>query len=173
MWRNSSGGGADREHHPFHHQGTKQRNQREDERPCVRAAELKLINFLKRTAAEQGRAEGGEAEPNLPDFYYGISITAGVSLSGIQYEVANGSPSLPCPISRQTVASWKGNKEEGKSLFFQAVVFQQTLSLVIITLPPSTTSPRASCFFLLGTTGRILGSCGFTLAFQTLYTDQR
>ena len=50
------------------------------ERESVRAAELKLINFLKRTAGEQAR-EGGGAEPNLPDFYYGISITAGVSRS--------------------------------------------------------------------------------------------
>ena len=73
MWRNSSGGGgrgADREHYPFHHQGTKQRNQRENERACSRAETHQLL--------EENRGRGRRAEPNLPDFYYGISITAGV-----------------------------------------------------------------------------------------------
>ena len=69
MWRNSSGGGADREHHPFHHQGTKQRNQKE--KTSVRAVELKLINFLKRTAAGKGGRKV-ERNPICPTFIMGF-----------------------------------------------------------------------------------------------------
>ena len=141
MWRNSSGGSADREHHPFHHQGTKQRNQREGERACSRAETHQLL--------EENRGRQGRAEPNLPDFYYGISIIAGVSLSGIQYEAANGSPPSRAQSPDKQSRSWKGNKEEGKSLFFQAVVFQQTLSLVIITLPPPHPLEHHVSFYLV------------------------